>query len=351
MSSILVLHSSGPDLDALVSFLESSAGEIHVTDDPRALGPDARSLPTLPEPVVLLIHEDLWPTEVAPGMLENHATFVIGKSRDVAPFTPRARFPIPYFLADVRAAVRAALITKAKPIPPPSEAQEVRPHGGLLPEPETHALLRSLCHGLKNPLGGAVGWMQMLEEPSQADLQKRAVTNARAQLAKMDLMLDALSMLSRRLDAQPLTDLWGIAEAARVAASREGWRVRIQLRDKLQPVSAPRDALSTALRLLLYALLEGRRDDRELVLELTPSMHGVTLALEDTTETLRPLSTQWHSFAALLAQVRMPLALAWALLVHSTESVGGAAAITRRGAGVVLQLSLRTAEQEAESST
>lgn len=352
MSSILILHESGPDLDALVSFLEPSAGEIHVLDDPRALGASARDLPELQEPVVLLIHEELWPEEFARGLLETHATFVIGRERDLGTFIPKARFAVPYFLADVRAAIRAVLQPIQKQIHPPTEEKTSSAHGSILPDASVHALLRTLCHGFNNPLGGASGWLQILEGATPPELKARAVRSAQSQLGKLELMLQALSMLARPLDAQQQgTDLVLAVQNARVSLEREGLRLKVVAREQSLQVCAPAEALTLALRLLLHALLEGRRDDRELVVEVTRTAQGASVSLEDAGEHLRHLAAQRGTFAELLSNVRMPLALAWALLVHCAESAGGAAAITRRGGGALMQLSLRTMEHEAESAT
>ncbi len=352
MSSILILHESGPDLDALVSFLEPSAGEIHVLSTAGPLSRSAKQLPELPEPVVILIHEDLWSDEVAPGLLDTHPTFVIGKERDLGTFAPKARFAVPYFLADVRAALRAALQSTPRRTTPPMEDKTSSAHGSILPEVSSHALLRTLCHGFNNPLGGAAGWLQILEGATPPELKTRAVRSAQAQLAKLELMLQALSMLARPLDAQQQgTDLVLAVQNARVALEREGFRLKIVVRDQSLQVCAPAEALALALRLLLHALLEGRRDDRELIVELARTPQGASVSLEESGEVLRHLAAQRGTFTELLASVRMPLALGWALLVHCAESAGGAAAITRRGGGSLMQLSLRMIEHEAESAT
>lgn len=352
MSSILILHESGPDLDALVSFLEPSAGEVHVVDDPKYLGPGARGLPDLSEPVVVLIHEDLWPDEVAPGLIDTHATFVIGREKKLGAFIPKGRFALPYFLADVRAAVRSVLQPAVKQIQPPAEEKTSGAHGSILPEAGVHALLRTLCHGLNNPLGGASGWLQMLEGSTPPELKTRAVRSARSQLGKMELMLQALSTLARPLDTQQQgADLMLAVLDARAALERDGLKLKVLTQEQSLPVRAPAEALALALRLLLHAILEGRRDDRELVVEVSRTPQGATLVVEEAGEILRHLAAQRGSFAELLSNVRMPLALAWALLIHCAESAGGAAAITRRGGGSLLQLSLRTIDHEAESAT
>ncbi|MSR74016.1 MAG: hypothetical protein EXS14_00880 [Planctomycetes bacterium] len=348
LSSIILIHPAGPDRNALASLLGAEVQNLVAVSASDALRQELAAAPELSEPLLFVIHEDACETLANAEFLKGHPVYVLGCEKSVSIPTLQQRFAIPYFPVDVLTALRTQF-SSAHLLRAP---ERPTPHGALLPDAATGELLRALAHGLKNPLAGADGWLQLLMQTrSSADESSRPLRQVRGELQRLTSMLHAMALLgSVPSGPAPEAELVGLLQARRRDAEAESYPLKWDVSAQRLPVRADPAVLDTALKLLIGSFLDERTRVRELELSAHVLPHGVAIVLREQGDLLKPLQHPAGSLAALLHDVRPARALAWALLVKCAEDCGGAVAVQHHDGCTTLQLTLRHAEGHAESS-
>ena len=348
MSSIILIHPPGPDRDALASFLRSEVDELLAVSAGDGLRDELTHAGGFTEPLVFILHEESAAGLGSAGFLRDHPIFILGRQRSVEFPELRQRFDIPYFPADILDALRPSLTPRGGP----RRASAGPPHGTLVPDASTGDLLRSLAHGLKNPLAGADGWLQLLAQGhGPEDPAARPLKQVRNELQRLATMLHAMALLGTQPVANAAcADLAALLAARRREADAEAFPIEWHIDGSKLMVCADAAVLDTALKLIFSSFCDERTRVRELTLTAQHTAHGVVLVLQEESDLLKPLAQRAQSLAALLRDVRPPRALAWALLVKTAEDCGGAVAVTHHDGHTTLQLTLRNAQTAVEAT-
>lgn len=345
MSTIVIVHPSGADRDALASYLQGHCSRLLACSANEAMRQQFADAGSLPAPLIFLLHEDSALELTAAPFLANHPIYVLGKNRSLNFDRLRQRIAIPWFPAEVLEMLRGDLPAPVSEVTVPT----MQAHGTLLPAPDTGLLLRALAHALRNPLGGADGWLQLIAQTSaQNPAGNKPLKQARQNLQRLSQMLQAISQLGTEAPQTPArADLRELLMARRQEAEAEQLVCAWPHLDGPMLVRADAQQLNAALCLFFGSLLDERTVAQEVAVAVHQRPDAVILTVQTGAALLQPLSQRWNSLAELLHATRPARALAWALMVRTAEDHGGAVAVTHHSDRATLQLVLLRAEQEA----
>jgi signal transduction histidine kinase len=291
---VVLLHRPGPDREAIVSFL-AKAG-MSVSLDAPALGRAPDAVWVIEAPCLVDLRGRAVPAE---------RSIVLGGPAEALPGA--RRLPESFYFSDLEEAVRATAEGRdAAPARKPTPA----------PPPDTRSLLlRGLAHALANPLGGAAGWLQLLAADLPAeDPRSRAITQARADLHRLDQMLQMMGWIGDRSEATRVPiDLAGLFRERAARVRGDGLPVDVRFFGPPAVVEGDPVPFHLAVDALLTSFLEERSRAQAVSVEGTVADGLIEVEISDQGGTI-PRDLDLSDLGLTLRQARGPRVLALHLL-------------------------------------
>ncbi len=308
MASILLLHASGPDRDAVLAYLVKNGVTVDLLESAEMPAGGSEMLQRMPPGTVLVVQESLLPEGEAFAALDGIPLLVLGVERPLPRRPAFERLPEPFFLGALVASIERLA---GAPVPLPRRARPVGPGGA----PATAGLLRGLAHALNNPLAAASGWLQLLAvDLGEQDPRQRALRQARRELQRLEKLLLCVAYIGER--PSPVTmdlDIAGMISDRVRDLRDEGLPVALEIESGPRPrlVGDPA-AYGLFIDLLLGSWLDERARARSLTISVRREGAATEVVFADEGGTLPP-DADLGDLGLLLRQTRPARALALAL--------------------------------------
>ena len=304
MHDVVLVHRSGPDRDAVTSFLEKASLRVTVIE--------AESASQFVSAESIFVIESELVATVPPGRLRSHRLVILGTGSTNPLPEGTAVLSEPYFLPDLVKAIETAAAPRAPSAPSPRSIAAASD------------LLRSLTHALANPLSGAQGWMQLLATDLVApDPRARALKQARQDLLRLERMLQLFSWIGGRECSQSVpVDLGALLRDRIRPVVADGLDVRLELPDRQWIFQGDPTPIQMVIDALLHAYLEERTRSLRLTIHGEGDGDLVFLRFTDEGGTV-PIDLPCHDLPVLLKRTRTSRALGLSLAHRLTQVYPG----------------------------
>jgi len=337
--SVQLLHTGGPDREALEAYLVKRGHRVVHHERPQDLVAAASATPG----ACAVMQEAMLPADFDMTALGCSGVLILGADPGARAWPGVARHPEPYHLGSLAEAIeRAANLALVGAAGSAPAAMTDQTRGPSPRQPDVGPLLRGISHALSNPLAAASGWAQLLGvELAEDDPRQRALRQVRVELSRMESLLRALSLIGGKTSATRIPlDVSSLLARHLATLESEGLPLVLEREESTPLVEGDPASLGLMLEMLLGSFLEDRGRVRRLVVSLEASAENLDLSIDESGGTLGDADDP-HDLGLLLRTMRHSRALGIALAVRLVEGDMGGKVDLVPVEGVRVRLRLR----------